>query len=164
MSEVIPEAQHEFWRPPAMRQVPAVLPGTVGVCAGCGTEFMVGSHFCHVCGVARGTELRNGYWTHLLEFLHLVEFQDLKHWLGLGTAPLIAFTAGIFCSLGAILVGTVSTIRNFEDFQVVQYWRMEWLLAAIVAFVAGVLLKSTVPAESSSQNRSRSPSGATSQS
>ena len=28
-----------------------------------------------------------------------------------------------------------------EDFQVVQYWRMEWLLAAIVAFVAGVLLK-----------------------
>jgi hypothetical protein len=43
-------------------------------------------------------------------------------------------------------VGAISTIRNFEDFQVVQYWRMEWLLAAIVAFVAGVLLK-TNPAE-----------------
>jgi hypothetical protein len=144
MSEVIPEAQHEFWRPPVMRHDAAVIPGMVDVCAGCNTEFMVGSRFCHVCGVARGTHLQNGYWTQLLEFLHLVEFHDLKHWLGLGTAPLIAFLVGVFCFLSAILVGAVSTIRNFEDFQVVQYWRMEWLLAAIVAFVAGVLLKSTV--------------------
>jgi hypothetical protein len=147
MSEVIPEAQREFWRPPVMRQDAAVIPGMVDVCAGCSTEFIVGSHFCHVCGVARGTHLRNGYWSHLLEFLHLVEFQDLKHWLGLGTPPLIAFLVGIFCFLGAILAGTVSTVRNFEDFQVVQYWRMEWLLAAIVAFVAGVLLKSPVTTE-----------------
>jgi hypothetical protein len=143
MSEVIPDAQREFWRPPAMRQDAVVIPGMVDVCAGCNTEFMVGSRFCHVCGVARGTQVL-GYWNHLLDFLHVHEFQDLKHWSGLGTAPLIAFLVGVFCFLAAILVGVVSSIRNFEDFQVIQYWRMEWLLAAIVAFVAGVLLKTTV--------------------
>jgi hypothetical protein len=143
MSEVIPDAQREFWRPPAMRQDAVVIPGMVDVCAGCNTEFMVGSRFCHVCGVARGTQVL-GYWNHLLDFLHVLEFQDLKHWSGLGTAPLIAFLVGVFCFLAAILVGVVSSIRNFEDFQVIQYWRMEWLLAAIVAFVAGVLLKTTV--------------------
>jgi hypothetical protein len=147
MSEVIPETQHEFWRPPVMRQDAVVIPGMVDVCAGCNTEFMVGSHFCHVCGVARGTQVLNGFWTHLLEFLHVVEFQDLKHWLGLGTASLIAFLVGVFCFLAAMLVGVLSSIRNFEDFQVVQYWRMEWLLAAIVAFVAGVLLKTSMVAE-----------------
>jgi hypothetical protein len=147
MSEVIPEAQHEFWRPPVMRQDIAVIPGMVEVCAGCNTEFMVGSRFCHVCGVARGTQVQNGYFIHLLEFLHVVEFQDLKQWLGLGTASLLSFLVGVFCFLSAILVGAISTIRNFEDFQVVQYWRMEWLLAAIVAFVAGMLLK-TAPAPS----------------
>jgi hypothetical protein len=143
MSEVIPDAQREFWRPPAMRQDAVVIPGMVDVCAGCNTEFMVGSRFCHVCGVARGTQVL-GYWNHLLDFLHVLEFQDLKHWSGLGTAPLVAFLVGVFCFLAAILVGVVSSIRNFEDFQVIQYWRMEWLLAAIVAFVAGVLLKTTV--------------------
>jgi hypothetical protein len=146
MSEVIPEVQHDFWRPPVMHQGAAVNPDMIDVCVGCSTEFMVGSRFCHVCGVARGTQVQNGYFIHLLEFLHVVEFQDLKHWLGLGTASLIAFLTGVFCFLSAILVGAISTIRNFEDFQVVQYWRMEWLLAAIVAFVAAVLLK-TNPAE-----------------
>lgn len=143
MSEVIPEAQREFWRPPVMRQAAAVVPGTTNVCAGCSAEFMVGSRFCHICGVARGTQAQNGFWAHILEFLHVVEFQDLKHWLGLGTPSLIAFLVGVFCFLAAILVGVVSGVRNFEDFQVVQYWRMEWLLAAIVALVAGVLLKSS---------------------
>jgi hypothetical protein len=142
MSEVIPDTQHEFWRPPVMRQDAVVVPGLVDVCAGCNTEFMVGSRFCHVCGVARGTQVV-GYWTHLLEFLHVVEFHDLKHWLGLGTASFVAFLAGVFCFLAAILVGVVSSASTFEDLQVLQYWRMEWLLAAIVAFVAGVLLKTT---------------------
>ena len=145
MSEVIPEAQHEFWRPPAIRQEATLVPGMADVCAGCNTEFMVGSRFCHICGVARGSHagLQSRYWTQLLEFLHLVEFQDLKQWLGLGTAPLIAFAIGVFCFLAAILVGVVCSITNFEDFQAVQFWRMEWLLAAVVAFVAGILLKSS---------------------
>jgi hypothetical protein len=149
MSEVIPEVQHEFWRPPVIRQEAIVVPGMLDVCAGCSTEFMVGSRFCHVCGVARGPQshAQNGYWNQILEFLHVVEFQDLKHWLGLKTAPLVAFGVGVFCFLAAILIGVVCTITNFEDFQAVQYWRMEWLLAAIVAFVAGILLKTAVTTE-----------------
>ena len=44
MSEVVREAQQEFWRPPAV-QVEAARPGMVEVCSGCATEFMVGSLF-----------------------------------------------------------------------------------------------------------------------
>ncbi len=147
MSEVIPEAQHEFWRPPVIHQAATIVPGMVDVCAGCNTEFMVGSRFCHNCGVARGTQAgAHRFLAQLLEFLHVVEFQDLKQRLGLSTAPLIAFAIGIFCFLAAVLVGVVSTITNFEDFQAVQFWRVEWLLAAIAALIAGVLLKTATTA------------------
>jgi len=52
MSDVVREAQHEFWRPP-VAPVEAARPGMVEVCDGCASEFMVGSLFCHVCGASR---------------------------------------------------------------------------------------------------------------
>ena len=63
--------------------------------------------------------------------------------LGLSTAPLVAFVAGILCLVGAIGVGLIFSIRTMADWQAVQLWRIEWLLAAVAAFVAGCLLKKT---------------------
>jgi hypothetical protein len=39
----------------------------------------------------------------------------------------------------------IYSIQNLADFEAVQLWRMQWLLAAIAAFVAGVLLKHKAP-------------------
>ena len=70
-----------------------------------------------------------------------MEFNYINQAIGLRVASLVAFLAGLGCLLAASFVGIFSTIQNFNDFQAVQFWRMQWLLAAIAFFVAGLLLK-----------------------
>jgi hypothetical protein len=59
MAEVIHEAQHEFWRPPANLKgaseilVTAVANPMAEACSRCHAEFMIGSRFCHTCGAHR---------------------------------------------------------------------------------------------------------------
>jgi len=77
-----------------------------------------------------------------LGFLRALEFQRVKDRLGLPMPSLIAFFAGVGCLLAALLVGMVYSGHTFADFEAVQLWRMQWLVAALVAFVAGILLKS----------------------
>ena len=142
MSEVVREAQHEFWRPP-VAPVEAARPGMVEVCDGCASEFMVGSLFCHVCGASRAA--RTGAAAHWTIYL---EFHNLKRALGLSTASLIAFFAGMVCLVMAgIAVGFIYSVQTFNDFHAVQLYRMQWLLGAIAAFAAGLLLKKTPDAK-----------------
>ena len=71
-----------------------------------------------------------------------VALPSIRTDLGLSTASLIAFILGIGCIAGALLVGLL-TAKNFVDWQAIQFYRAEWLLAATAAFVAGILLKKT---------------------
>lgn len=138
MADVVHDAQHEFWRPPVVAAEVA-SPGMVEVCDGCATEFMVGSLFCHVCGASR--EARPATAAHWTLYL---EFHNIKRTLGLSTASLIAFVAGMACLLMAgIAVGLMYSVQTFNDFQAVQLFRMQWLLGAIAAFAAGLLLKNS---------------------
>jgi len=59
----------------------------------------------------------------------------------LPTAALVAFMVGLGCVAGAIGVGLFFKASNLGEFQAIQLWRIEWLLAATAAFVAGILLK-----------------------
>jgi multisubunit Na+/H+ antiporter MnhB subunit len=54
---------------------------------------------------------------------------------------MVAFLAGITCALAAMLVGFVFSANTVLDWQAVQVWRIEWLLGAAAAFLAGILLK-----------------------
>jgi hypothetical protein len=143
MSEVIDNAPQEFWRPPVAEPETSVQ-AMVEVCDRCETEFMVGAKFCHDCGAERQPRT-NPFaargWARALEFLKVLEFQNVKEWLGLSMVSLIAFFAGLGCLLAAIAVGTLYSVQNLADFQAIQSWRIQWLLAALVAFVAGILLK-----------------------
>jgi len=134
MAEVAHNAQHDFWRPPVAQSGDTL----VEACDRCGTEFMVGAAFCHVCGSSRQTQpaaLSNSSWTRYLEF------QNIKQGLGLSTGSLVAFLFGIGCLLGVVCVGVIYTMQTFADFQAVQLYRLQWLMAAVAAFVAGILLK-----------------------
>ena len=138
MAQATPQ---EFWQPPVAH--PQSLPALENACPGCASEFMVGARFCHVCGTTRSNKSAAAApaWTQPLEFLRALEFQSVKDWLGLSLASLIAFFAGIGCILAAITVGLLYSVQNLADFQAIQLWRLEWLLAALVAFVVGILLK-----------------------
>jgi hypothetical protein len=143
MSDVLPNTQNEFWRPPAVVPEPAASPISLETCPGCGTEFMVGAKFCHACGSARqvaspGLE----GWTRYLEFHNIARgFALVRQNLGLALPALTAFVIGVVCFVVAIAVGLIYSVQTFADFQAVQFFRMQWLLAAVAAFVAGILLR-----------------------
>lgn len=137
MSEVVHNAQHEYWRPPA-GQAGAAVPNMVEACDGCGTEFMVGARFCHVCGTVRQAQaqaLPSHGWPRYLEF------HSIKQGLGLSTASLVAFLIGLGCALAALACSFIYSERNVLEWQAVQIYRLQWLLAAVAAFVCGLLLR-----------------------
>ncbi|MFZ0479807.1 MAG: hypothetical protein WAL71_11705 [Terriglobales bacterium] len=135
MAEMANPARHEFWRPPA----PAAVAGQerAETCKECQAEFIVGSRFCHSCGAGRPA----GIAPVAAEIPGLTEFTALGKRLGLTTPSLIAFLFGAFCLLAALSVGVLFTPHTALDWQAVQLWRIEWLLAGIAGFVAGLLLK-----------------------
>lgn len=171
MSEVIQTTPQEFWRPPSPLPLgevpePTSISAMAQVCARCGSEFLSGSHFCHTCGsqrkaaISASTKADAAALAHVWEqgvdgfqrllsaarrinypsWLRYLHFHEIKHQIGLSTGSLIAFVIGLACVAGALLVGLL-TAKTFVDWQAIQFYRAEWLLAATAAFVAGILLK-----------------------
>ena len=134
--EAADQAQHDFWRAPIPVSASVTAPDRSATC-GCGTEFIVSSIYCHACG-ARRPGLRAASTT---EITGLSELAPLAERLGLTMPAVIAFLAGILCIVGALVVSVFFSARTLADWQAIQLWRIEWLLAAVAAFVAGCLLK-----------------------
>jgi hypothetical protein len=154
---------------PAGAVIPSAAQDVATACADCGTEFMIGARFCHTCGRRRpimaavgvdaaalaGLWARNLTWLrsapgsfaalwHRISFpdwLHYLHFHEIKRSVGLPTAALIAFIIGMGCVAGAVGVSLFYKASNLAEFQAIQMWRIEWLLAATASFVAGILLK-----------------------
>jgi hypothetical protein len=74
-------------------------------------------------------------------WLYYLHFHEIKRWVGLPTAALVAFIIGLGCVTGALAVSFFYKASNLAEFQAIQLWRIEWLLAATASFVAGILLK-----------------------
>jgi hypothetical protein len=142
MAEAVTSAQHDFWRPPVAATEMAGHADLVEVCDRCGTEFILNSRFCHTCGAGRA-DLHPSAAARLREKVTMTHFIDLGESLGLSIGAFIAFAVGVLCVLGAIGVGVIFSARTILDWQAVQLWRIEWLLGAVAAFVAGCLLKKT---------------------
>ena len=143
MGEVANQVHHEFWRPP-LQTVASDAAATheyVETCPRCGTEFIVSSRYCHACGATR-PELNATLRT--IEIPGFAELRALGERLGLTTPSLIAFLLGVVCVVGALTVGVVFSARTLLDWQAIQIWRIEWLLGAISAMVAGCLLKKSL--------------------
>jgi hypothetical protein len=147
MPEVFHESPQGFWQPPVVQ--PEGAGGLPATCQGCESEFLTGSRFCHVCGASRvpapqsTLELSWKQISEWLRYLEVLHFHSVQKWFGLSTASLAAFLIGVGCMLAAIAVGMIYSVQTIADFQAIQLWRIEWLLAAVAAFVAGILLKNS---------------------
>ncbi len=139
MSETAHQLDHEFWRPPVHAAVAEPERVRTEICDRCNTEFIVGSRFCYVCGAEREPlpEVAEG------PLARMLDFQRLREKLGLTVPALVAFIVGLVCVGAAVATGFLYTASTVLDWQAVQIWRIEWLLASIVAFIAGILLKRT---------------------
>lgn len=139
MAEAADQAQHDFWRPPMPVSKAVVIPERSATCHRCGTEFIVSSLYCHACGAGR-PELRVSG-ARALQVPGLTELASLGERLGLTTPAFVAFLVGTLCAAAALVVSLFSSDKTTLDWQAIQLWRIEWLLAAVAAFVAGCLLK-----------------------
>ena len=137
MSGTAPHLDREFWRPPVPGTAISAAPHRTEVCRRCNSEFVVGSRFCHVCGAEREPDspaTSSG-------LARRLEWHFIREALGLNVAALIAFVMGLACVALAVGTGLVYAAATLTDWQAVQIWRIEWLLAAAVAFLVGTLLK-----------------------
>jgi hypothetical protein len=133
------EERQEFWKPVVSTR-PDVLEAAAGelTCSQCGTEFIIGSRFCHVCGANRKVNLADSTVTGLRAWF---DYASLRDFLGQSTASLVAFIIGCVCVIAAAITGFLFTANTLTDWQAIQIWRIEWLLAGVAAFMAGLLLK-----------------------
>ena len=183
MAGAVQGTQQEFWRPPTPtlgQEVEVTESARLAeACSRCGTEFLLGSKFCHTCGGRRLEALSlatradaaaiANVWERGIRriqvaisgiklpspskiklpplgnlnvpgWLHYLQFHEIKSRVGLSTASFIALVIGMACVAGALLVGLL-TVKTLVDWQAIQMYRVEWLLAATAAFVLGILLK-----------------------
>lgn len=134
------EERQEFWKPAvAPRHEPQQTAEAIEqVCQECGTDFVVGSRFCYVCGADRNARLAQTTVTGIREWM---DFASLRDSLGQTNASLVALILGCACVIAAVVTGFVFTATTLLDWQAVQLWRIEWLLGAVAIFAAGFLLR-----------------------
>ncbi len=145
MSETAREISQEYWRPAqtpnrAESPVASVTP----YCTMCGTQYAPGARFCHVCGENREPEFHA---TGANRIVQALDFANIRQKLGLSTTSLVLVALAIGCVLGALMTGIVYSANTLAEFQAVQSWRMEWMMASIVALVAAILFKGSKATE-----------------
>lgn len=134
------EERQEFWRPPSdsAGQYQRPVAARMESCQECGADLVTGSRFCHVCGMPRYQPAERRRRLALPEWLNVARLREA---VGLPVAAMVAMFAGFACIAMAIVTGLMYTATTVLDWQAVQAWRIEWLLAAAAAFLAGILLK-----------------------
>ncbi len=144
MSETAREISQEYWRPaqqPNRAEYPVA--SVTPYCNMCGTQYAPGARFCHVCGENREPEFAAGGAHKIAQAL---DFTNIRQKLGLSTTSLVLVAVALGCVLAALLTGMIYSANTMAEFQAVQSWRMEWLMAALVALVAAILFKGYVAA------------------
>lgn len=105
------------------------------LCHHCGSEFVVDSPYCRMCGRGREETVRPA-----TAGFHALHFYQVRRRLGLTTSAMVCLIVGLMCIGAAIVTGFVYSAGTLIDWQAIQIWRGEWLIAAGVAFICGILL------------------------
>jgi hypothetical protein len=135
------DQRQEFWKPAIqVKEESRVSQDSGQVCGRCGADFLMGSRFCHICGADRHEHLTSSGITGVRRWL---DFISIRNAIGQSTGSLVAFILGLICTVAAVVTGFIYTATTVLDWQAVQIWRIEWLLAALAMFAAGILLKKT---------------------
>lgn len=131
------DERQEFWKPAVpLRQETPGPEATPQACDSCGSDFLMSARYCHVCGAERNLVAQPA-----IERRTWLSLSAVREALGQTTASLIALFLGIICIIAAVVTGLIYSATTVLDWQAVQVWRIEWLLAAVAMFALGTLLK-----------------------
>ncbi len=157
-------SSQEYWRPPHPEVMRLVDPIPVAAaCWRCGAAYSPGARFCHICGSEgdpgsptrageacpeRSREARGGMEDPLFTtptnepeaHSKAARLDDLRRY-GPAIARRVFFLIGLACMMTAALTGFVYKAQTLVEWQAVQIWRIEWLLGAAAALLAGIVLQ-----------------------
>ena len=136
------EERQEFWKPVVAPRLEVAAAGEAPItaCGHCGASLAGGSSFCPACG-ADCQVADDSLQTGTGGLASWPELAALRRWLGRTTSSFVALVLGCACIVAAVITGFVFNATTLVDWQAIQLWRIEWLLAAIAILLAGVLLK-----------------------
>ncbi len=136
------ELSQEYWRPPptaeALHSWGFQVQANEAFCASCGTPYAAGARYCHVCGLAREDDLHADAQGRFMDWLDL---DSIRAQFGLSTISLVLLVAATVFLLATLLTGVVYNTTTIAEWQAVQTWRIEWLLATVTALLAAMLFK-----------------------
>jgi hypothetical protein len=143
MADITRELSQEYWRPAPTPgndfQTHGFHPqGNPAFCSICGTQYAAGARFCFLCGLGREDDLRVGK-----RGLHMdwLDFDRIREQTGLPTVSLVLVLAAVAFMLAAVMTGLVYNTSTIAEWQAVQTWKVEWLLATVAALLAAKLFK-----------------------
>lgn len=139
MADGTHDIHQEYWRPLNTARNPTFDPLQREATCHCGTEYLLGARYCHVCG--SGREPNMGLKTHRGSVAEWLDLDRIRDRTGLGTLPLSLFAIGILCVMAAVLSGWVRETTTLAEMRAAQMWRIELLLGAAVAFLASIAAK-----------------------
>ena len=144
MPEFTRELSHDYWRPAPSAGNQFQTHGfqtqaKEAFCAACGTPYAAGAHFCHLCGLRREADLRPQRWNPMIDTFDIEAFRARFE---LSRASLVFMLAAVLFLLATLMTGLIYNTSTLAEWQAVQSWRIEWLLATIVALLAAILFKS----------------------
>jgi hypothetical protein len=121
-------------------EVAAAGEAATTACGHCGGSLAGDLRFCPTCG-ADSQDANASLHTSTRWVASWPELAALQRWLGRATLSLVALILGCACIVAALITGFVFNASTLVDWQAIQLWRIEWLLAAIAILLAGILLK-----------------------
>ena len=133
--------RQEYWRPPNPEVVRTGCSPVRfdALCSHCGAEYQAGARFCHICGSDRDPPAAGS--VKAPDFCRRLGPGDSPQRLGLSVSCLVFFLIGMVCIGAALLTGLIYRADSLSEWQAIQVWRIEWLLGAAAALLAGILLK-----------------------
>jgi hypothetical protein len=140
MPRAVRIASQEYWRPadPATARIAGPILAE-GLCADCGTEYLIGARFCHACGRERYRRPVSAPTP--MTFADFFDVALIRRRLGLSVLSLLFFVVGVICLVITLSIGSLYKPETLVQWQALQFWRVEWLLGAAAAMLAGILLK-----------------------
>jgi hypothetical protein len=140
MPQMARSASQEYWRPadPAIARIVRPILAE-GVCPECGVEFSAGARFCHICGTERNR--RPIAAPSPMTFADWFDLAVIRQRCGLSVPSMVFFVLGVICLVIASTIGILYKAETLVQWQAMHFWRVEWLLGAIAAMLAGILLQ-----------------------
>jgi hypothetical protein len=139
MPQTVRSQNEEYWRPadPVTARIARPILAE-SLCPDCRAVYASEARYCHMCGMERNRRpvpapkppsLRDSIDEALNQRFHL------------STSSLIFLTLGVICLVIGAFIGIFYKASTLMEWQAIQTWRVEWLLGAAAAMLAGILLK-----------------------